>query len=80
MTSQILKSAGFTKTRKSQYLEIDQNMLIKTEYTVIFKFKYVSTTVFLNFTTLHVYSSYLQVELFITTILYYYIKKLLITE
>ena len=55
-------------------------MLIKTEYTVIFKFKYVSTTVFLNFTTLHVYSSYLQVELFITTILYYYIKKLLITE
>ena len=49
-------------------------MLIKTEYTVIFKFKYVSTTVFLNFLTLHVYSSD------ITAIFYYYIKKLLITE
>ena len=30
-------------------------MLIKTEYTVIFKFKNVSTTAFLSFTTLHVY-------------------------
>ena len=54
-------------------------MLIKTEYTVIIKFKNVSTTVFLNFTTLHVYNSYLQVELFIATI-FYYIKKFLITE
>ena len=46
-------------------------MLIKTEYTVIFKFKNVSTTVFLKFTTLHAYNSYLQVELFIATIFYY---------
>ena len=55
-------------------------MLIKTEYTAISKFKNVSTTVFLNFTTLHVYNSYLQVELFIATIFYYYIKKLLMSE
>ena len=55
-------------------------MLIKTEYTVISKFKKVSTTVFLNFTTLHVYNSYLQAELFIATIFYYYIKKLLMSE
>ena len=85
-------------------------ILIKTEYTVIFNFKNVSTTVFLNYTTLplpekspntelllsvrtrnnsvfglfsrsvHVYNSYLQVELFIVTIFYYYIKELLITE
>ena len=34
-------------------------ILIKTENTVIFKFKNFSTTVFLNFTTLHVYNSYL---------------------
>ena len=55
-------------------------MLIKTEYTVIFKFKKVSTTVFLNFTTLHVYNSYLQIEIFVSTIFYYYIKKLLIIK
>ena len=55
-------------------------MLITTENTVIFKFKNVSTTVFLNFTTLHVCSSYLRVELFIATIFYYYIKELLIIE
>ena len=33
-------------------------MLIKTEYTIIFKFKYVSTTVFFNFTTLYVIKGY----------------------
>ena len=38
-------------------------------------FKNVSTTVFLNLTTFHVYNSYLQVELFIATI-FYYIKEL----
>ena len=54
-------------------------MLIKAEYTVIFKFKNVSTAVFLNFTTSHVYNSYSQVQLFIATI-FYYIKKLLIIE
>ena len=50
---------------------------IKIEYTVIFK--NVSTAVFLNFTIAHVYISYLQVELFIA-IIFYYIKKLLITD
>ena len=55
-------------------------MLFKTEYTVIFKFKNVSATAFLNFTTLYVYNSYLQVELFIATNFYYYIKKLLIIK
>ena len=50
-------------------------MLIKIKYILIFK--NLSTTVFLNFTTLHVYSSYLQLELFIA-IIFYYIKKLLI--
>ena len=44
-------------------------MLIKIKYTIIFK--NVSATVFLSFTTLHVYNSYLQVELFIAAIFYY---------
>ena len=62
------------------YIYIYIYILIKTENTIIFKFKNLSTTVFLNFTTLNVYNSYLQVELFIATIFYYYIKKLLIIE
>ena len=44
-----------------------------------FRFKNVSTTVFLNLTTLHVYNSYLQVRLFLPTI-FNYIKKFLIIE
>ena len=55
-------------------------VLIETEYTVIFKFEKFSATVFFSFTTLHVCSSYLQVEFLIATIFYYYIEKLLIIE
>ena len=55
-------------------------MLIKTEYTVIFNLKMFRQQMFLSFTTLHVYNSYLQVEIFIVTIFYYYIKRLLIIE
>ena len=40
-------------------------ILIKTEYTVIIKFKNVSTTVFLSFTTLHVYNSYIYLFIYI---------------
>ena len=50
---------------------------IKIDYTVIFK--KVSTAVFLNFTIVHVYISYLQVELFIA-IIFYYIKKNLVID
>ena len=50
---------------------------IKIDYTVIFK--KVSTAVFLNFTIVHVYISYLQVELFIA-IIFYYIKKHLVID
>ena len=62
------------------YTYIYTYMLIKTEYTVIFNLKMFRQQMFLSFTTLHVYNSYLQVEIFIVTIFYYYIKRLLIIE
>ena len=54
-------------------------MLIKTEYTVIFNLSTFRQQ-FLNFTPLHVYNSYLHVEILIATIFYYYIERLLIIE
>ena len=67
----IVKNYGNHKTFQpivhSHHIYVNQNWIHSN-------FKIVSTTVFLNLTTLHDYNSYLQVELFVGTI-FYYIKK-----